>query len=97
MKEAIINHIQGSSNKENDVKEALEELNIYYFSVIKPKIPVTITVKGSLEEIILREEVKNWFVKKTKYDNNMHKAYALVLGQLTRGLKNELQTRKNIG
>ena len=28
------------------------------------------------------------------YDNNMHKAYALVLGQLTRGLKNKLQTRK---
>ena len=54
MTEAILNHIQGSSNKENYVKEALEELNIYHFGVIKPKIPVTITVKGSAEEIILR-------------------------------------------
>ena len=44
--------------------------------------------------MILGEEVKNQFVRKTKYDDNMNKAYALILGQCAEGLKNILQTRK---
>ena len=33
-------------------------------------------------------------MQKTKYDDNMNKAYALILGQCAEGLKNILQTRK---
>ena len=40
------------------------------------------------------EEVKNWFIQKTKYYNNIYKAYALVLVRRNKGLKNKLQTGK---
>ena len=39
---AILNHIQGSFKKWNYVEEALEDLNQYNFSVIKPKARGTI-------------------------------------------------------
>ena len=61
---------------------------------IKSKTPGMIPTKGSAEEIILREEVNNWFVWKTKYDDNMQKECALILGQCTEGLNNKLQARK---
>ena len=51
-------------------------------------------MKGSVEEIILREEVNNWFIKKKKYGDNIHKEYVLVLVQHTEGLKNRLQARE---
>ena len=66
--EAILNHIKGSINEGNDAEEALEEINNYNFNVIKPKTPGKIPEKGSYKEIILREEVKNWFMRKTKYN-----------------------------
>ena len=92
--EVILKYIQGNFNKDDDVKEALEELNNFDFNIINPKSPDSIPVKFSVEEIILREEVKNWFVKKTKDNANIHKSYAKILGQCTERLKKELQARK---
>ena len=65
------------------VKEKLEELNIFYFNIIKQKTPYSILVKGSVKkgsskEMISKEEVRNWFVQKTKYNDNTQKAYALI-------------------
>ena len=51
-------------------------------------------MKDSVEEMIFREKVKNWFVRKKKYDENMHKTYALVLVQCTEELNDKLQARK---
>ena len=53
-------------------------------------------LKGSDEEMVLREKVKNWFIRKTKYDENMHNSYAMILVQCTKLLRNKLQV-KNIG
>ena len=36
-------------------------------------------MKGSAEEMILIEGVRTWFVQKKNYDDNMHKAYAMLL------------------
>ena len=44
--------------------------------------------------MILRQEVNNWFVRKQKYDKNIHKSYALVLGQCKEGLNNKLKAGK---
>ena len=60
--EAILNHSQISFNEVNNVKEVLEELNHYKFDVNNPKSPGNMPEKGSIKEMILREEVKNWFV-----------------------------------
>ena len=51
-------------------------------------------MKRSVEEMILREEVNNWFLLKAKYKENMNKAYVLILGQCGEVLKNKLQARK---
>ena len=72
----------------------LEELNHSDFNIIKPETPDIITTKGSVEEMIFREEVNNWLVRKKKYNTNIHNAYALILVQCTEGLKNKLQVRK---
>ena len=45
--------------------------------------------------MMLRKEVNNWFVKKTKHDKNIQKAYATILGKCTKGLDNKSQTEKN--
>ena len=92
--EAILNYIQGNFNEGKNVKEALEELNHFDFNIIKPKTPDSIPVKGLFEEMILGEEVKNWFVRNKKDGDNMHKTYALILGQCTEGLNNKLHARK---
>ena len=42
--------------------------------------------------MILRDEVKNQFILKTRYDDNMNKAHIPILGQCTKVLKNKLQT-----
>ena len=51
-------------------------------------------MKGSDEEMILREEVKNFFAQKKNYDGNMHKAYEQILGKCTEVLRNKLKSRK---
>ena len=93
--EVILNYIQANYTEGNDVKEALENLNDYDFDQIKPVIPAGGTKTGTVDDMILREEVKSWCIRKKKYEDNMHKAYALILGQCTEGLKNKLQSRKD--
>ena len=66
---------------------ASEELNHFEFNIIRPKTPDSIPLKGSAEEIISREEVKNWFIWKLEYENNTQKENALLLGQCTKGSK----------
>ena len=56
-------------------------MNHFDFNLIKPKTLGIIPTKGPVEEMILKEEVNNWFVQNPNYNDNMHKAYALILGQ----------------
>ena len=63
---------------------------------MKPKIPDSIPFKYSGKEIILIEEVKNWFIQKMQYEKNMHKAYVLILEQCTEALQKNYK-RENIG
>ena len=51
-------------------------------------------MKDSAEEIIPRDEVNNWFILKIKYYCNMHKSYALILGQCAEGSKKKLQVKQ---
>ena len=44
--------------------------------------------------MILREELKNLSIRNTKYDDNMHKYYALILVKYTKGSKKKLQVIK---
>ena len=75
-------------------KNPLEELNHFDFNIIIPKTPESIPLKGSVEEIIMREEVNNWFILKTKFENYLHEEYGLISEQCTKLLKNKLQAKK---
>ena len=73
----------------------LEKLTNFDFNIIKPKTSDSTPVKGLAKEIILRDEVNNFFVQKKEYNYNIHKAYELILGQCTQGL-NEKYKQENI-
>ena len=64
-----------------------------------PKLP---TVKEAaseaekkVQEMILSQEVKEYVSRQNKYRDNISKAYALILGQCTTGLRNKLEARKD--
>ena len=46
-------------------------------------------------KMILQSEVKHHIERKTKYSDNMHKTYALIIGQCTLGLRGKLERRKD--
>ena len=92
--ETILNYAQGNPNKGNSVKEELEEPKNFDFDTIKPKTLDYTPLEGSVKEIILREEFKNWFEQKSKYNDNMRKEYTLILGQCTEVLKKKIQLGK---
>ena len=92
--EAILKHMKGSFNELNDLKYSQEELNNFKFNLIKPETPDILLTESSGEEMILREGVNNWFLPNTKYNDNMYKICAMILGQCTENLENKLQARK---
>jgi len=49
----------------------------------------------SVNHMIMTAEIKQYVNRKTKYADNMNKAYALILGQCTLGLRNKLESRKD--
>ena len=55
---------------------------------------VFVAVMDDVDKIILNAEVKQFVECKAKYNDNMNKAYALILGQCTLGLKGKLEQRK---
>ena len=48
-----------------------------------------------VDKMILQQEVKDYVLRKKKYEDNMNKAYGLILGQCTQGVKNKLEARQN--
>ena len=52
-------------------------------------------VMDDVDKIILNAEVKQFVERKAKYKDNMNKAYTLILGHCTLGLKGKLELRKN--
>ena len=56
-------------------------------------LSVSRTDTTSIEYMILSAEIKQYVDKLSKYIDNMHKAYALILGQCTLGLKGKLEGR----
>ena len=58
-------------------------------------IPTVTTAMSEVDKMIIQAEVKQFVEHKAKYVDNMNKAYALILGQCTLGLKGKLEGRKD--
>ena len=100
--DSLMKHIQREHTRGQDVVDALEKGKPLDPNSCKPKDnskPGAETRSSphklsSLEEMMLAGEVKNYFFRKEKYEDNMNKAYGLILGQCTQGVKNKLETEK---
>ena len=98
--EAILNYIQRTYTHGSDVKTALEDGVDFDFEKVRPggKSAGDINVSSLLSEIdklILQAEVKQFVDRKSKYCDNMNKAFALIIGQCTFGLRGKLEGRKD--
>ena len=94
--EIIVNYIPHDYEYGKDVAYALKNFQDYDFT------PELLTVKEvaseaeqKVQEMILSQEVREYVSRQSKYRDNMSKAYALILGQCTTGLKNKLEARKD--
>ena len=97
--EAILAYIQRTYDHGSDIMEALDELVDKDFTGLMPK-KMNLGDQASKDEqevatMILQSEVRKYVDRKQKYADNMNKAYALILGQCTKGLKTKLESRKD--
>ena len=97
--EAILTYIQRTYDYGIDVVEALNKLQAQDFNSLMPKkIALDQSATKDEEEVatmILKSEIQKFVDRKQKYEDNMNKAYALILGQCTKGLKAKLEARKD--
>ena len=97
--DAILNYVKRPYAHGSDVKIALEDGMDFDFEKVRPGGRYTGDIKISstlsdIDKLILQAEVKQFVDRKSKYCDNMNKAYALIIGQCTLGLRGKLEGRK---
>ena len=101
--EAIMAYIQTNFDRGQDVVRALTALEDVDFSESKPTPPVptvaatatTIAQYDKMDEQQYMLEYRVWMARKEKYEINMAKAFGVLWGQCTTGVKNKLESRKD--
>ena len=92
--ENIVNYIQRTYEEGQDVMDALVKLEDVDFDEYEPESDEAEDQLTYMQKLMLQAKVKEFMARKNKYQHNMNKAYALILGQCTQGLKNKLETSK---
>ena len=90
--ENIVNYIQRTYDEGQDVMDALVNLEDVDFDEYEPESDEAEADLTYMQKLMLQARVKEFMIRKNKYQHNMNKAYALILGQCTQGLKNKLET-----
>ena len=90
--ENIVNYIQRTYDEGQDVMDALVNMEDVDFDEFEPESEEAEADLTYMQKLILQAKVKEFMNRKNKYQHNMNKAYALILGQCTQGLKNKLET-----
>ena len=93
--EAICNHILRTFDQGEQVTQSLQKFDPYNMELFKPEEPDDPANMTELEKLIQHQEVKDYCARKWKFNDNMTKAYALILGQCTLSVKNKLETRQD--
>ena len=94
-REKIMNHIFANFEQGKYIKESLEKLEVYDIELWRPEEVEDPDDMGEVEKMILQQEVRDYIQRRTKFEENMYKAFALILGQCTVSLKNKLENRKD--
>ena len=90
--EQIVNYIQRTYDEGQDVKDALVALEHVDMEQYQLEHEGDDENLNPLDRMILQQEVKEYVGQIRKYRDNMNKAYGLILGQCTQGVKNKLET-----
>ena len=94
--ESIVNYIQRTYDEGQDVKDALVALEHVDMDQYRPEQEEEDEDNLSyIDKMILQQEVKEYVARTKKYKDNMNKAYGLILGQCTQGVKNKLEARRD--
>jgi len=93
--EQIANYIQREYSRGQDVADAITQMEHQDMTKYQPAPPEDEEKLTKFQEMILQQEIKDYVERKTKYIDNCNKAYGLILGQCTQGVKNKLEARKD--
>ena len=93
--EQILNYIQREYDQGQEVKDSLEQLEEFDMELYKPEKPDDMAALDDIDKMILQQEVKDYCTRKFKFNDNMNKAFALIHGQCSMGVKNKLENRKD--
>ena len=95
--ERIVNYIQTNYEQGQDVKDALVALEPLDLEAEKPKFNEDEDENdlSYIDEQILLQQIKDYVARIRKYNDNMNKAYGLILGQCTQGVKNKLEAQED--
>ena len=93
--EKILNYIFTNFDHGKYVKESLEKYEVYDMEQWRPEEIEDGTVLGEVEKMIIQQEVRDYVLRRNKFEDNMYKAFGLILGQCTTRLKNKLEARKD--
>ena len=95
--EVIVNHIQKNFDYGQDTKDSLLAGAKKDLTALEPEGP---TVKKGdplteTQQMFLAQRIKKHVDREIQLDINFSKAFALILGQCTQGIKNKLESRKD--
>ena len=94
--DAIVSYIRKEFDEGDDMAISLKMMKEFDFDAIKPKIEIK-KETTILDEYLLKGEVDRYLKRKDKYRTNRTKAYEIIIGQCTKGLRNKLEARKDWG
>ncbi len=91
--EAIANCIQSKFDKGQDVRDAIVTMEQIDMEQCRPEQVDDEENISYVDKLIVQQEVKEFVGRMRKYQDNMNKAYGLIMGQCTQGVKNKLESR----
>jgi len=91
----ILNYIFATFEHGKYVWESLEKLQAYDIEQWRPVEIDDGAELGEVEKMILQQEERDNVQRRNKFEDNMYKAFGLILGQCTTRLVNTLQNRKD--
>ena len=93
--EAILNHIQKTYKQGDDIKRALKDESEFDFAAVEPTSPGTKIDTTTPAGFKYKLQMESHFKREEQYRSNKSNAHALIYGQCTLAVKNQLQSRQD--
>ena len=91
--EAILTHILSNFKQGYEVCHSLKHLELFDIDAHKPEPTGDIATMSEIDKMILKEQVTKYVARKELFEDNMNKAYGVILGQCSKAVKDKLECR----